>query len=292
MQDRDTTGQTDPGQTDTGQAGRDDTWRALSDPVRRDILDLLRRAPRTTTELCGAFGGLSRFKVMNHMAALKDAGLIRVEKRGRERINHLDPDPLRAVYDDWLREYEVFWAGRLGRLKRVVEAEQRKIEMDRQTVPHVTLCSLEIARTVDIDAPAAAVFTGLTDSIGEWWGKPYLQNEDAIDIVLEARPGGLLAERTVGGDGAVWATVQEVRRDRLLVLEGRMNMRPAAFARTRFELEPLSPSATRLRFASRALGEFTARHHDMYGGGWGDLLGNRLKGFVERGDRVGIRAGR
>ena len=103
-----------------------ETWKALADPTRRGILDLLRAEPRTTSEICAAFGDLTRFKVMNHMAVLRDAGLVRSEKRGRERINSLDAAPLGEAYEDWMRHYEVEWAGRLGRLQKYIESNRNR----------------------------------------------------------------------------------------------------------------------------------------------------------------------
>ena len=135
----------------------DRTWKALSDPVCRGILDLLRARPRTTGELCDAFRELTRFKVMNHMAALKDAGLIRVERQGRERINHLEPAPLRAVYLDWLQDYEDFWADKLERLKDAAERHHRRdVMQDHTGDPADPLAPLEVAFDVAIDAPSRA----------------------------------------------------------------------------------------------------------------------------------------
>ena len=268
----------------------DRTWKALSDPVCRGILDLLRTRPRTTGELCGAFRDLTRFKVMNHMAALKDAGLIRVERQGRERVNHLEPAPLCAVYRDWLKDYEAFWDDKLERLKHVAERHHRRQVMDGRTAePAPPLVPIEVSFEVAIDARAAIVFAGLTDGIGEWWGAPYLQTDAAVDMVLEPRPGGMMLERTRGDGGAVWGFVQEVRRDRLLVIEGRMGISQAVFARSRFELSEANGETT-LRFHLSALGRFEPRHHGVYADGLRDLLGNRLKAFVEHGTRPGIRA--
>lgn len=267
------------------------TFKALAEPVRREMLDVLRDGPRTTGELCARFASLSRFQVMSHIRVLKQADLVSAESRGRERLNHLNAEPLRAAYEDWYRHYEVLWAGRLGRLKRLVETDRRSPAMDQRSVPPSDLTTLEIEQEVEIKAPPARVFRALTDDIGLWWGAPYLQNADAAtDMILEARPGGLMKEVTRGGDGAVWGTVQEVRRDRLLVLEGRMGMRPAIFARTTFDLSDSDAKATRIAFSVRAVGSFTAEHQEIFGGGLGDLLGNRLKAYLEKGEESGVRA--
>lgn len=98
-------------------------WRALSDPSRRTILDLLREAPMTTGELCEFFD-FSRFAVMKHLKVLEGAGLVVVERHGRERINHLNPVPIQAIYRRWIRPFEQLGADRMLRLKTL--AEDRK----------------------------------------------------------------------------------------------------------------------------------------------------------------------
>jgi DNA-binding transcriptional ArsR family regulator len=98
----------------------DAVWKALADPTRRRILDLLRAAPRTTGELADEFES-TRFAVMKHLGVLVEAGLVVVERRGRERLNHLNPVPIRALYRRWIRPFEAAPADGLLRLKRLAE---------------------------------------------------------------------------------------------------------------------------------------------------------------------------
>ncbi len=91
----------------------DDVWKALSDPTRRAILDLLRKGPRTTTELVEAFPHLSRFGVMKHIDVLREAHLINTREEGRQRINSLNALPIRQIYERWVSRYENFWANTL-----------------------------------------------------------------------------------------------------------------------------------------------------------------------------------
>lgn len=98
-------------------------FRALADPTRRAVLDLLRGAPRTTGDVCAAFPRLTRFAVVKHLGVLKAAGLVRVRAEGRLRWNHLNPVPIQALYERWMRPYEALWASRLLGLRRVVEGE-------------------------------------------------------------------------------------------------------------------------------------------------------------------------
>src|SRR5260370_7737274 len=79
-------------------------WRALIDPHRRAILDLLKERPRTTGELCAAFT-VSRFAVMNHLTVLEEAGLVIVKREGQESGNYLNAIPLHHVYERCLKPY-------------------------------------------------------------------------------------------------------------------------------------------------------------------------------------------
>ncbi len=81
---------------------RDKIWKALSDPQRRGILEALRGGPRTTGDLAQR-AEITRYGVMKHLGVLVDAGLVRVERRGRERWNHLVAGPLRELEREWLR---------------------------------------------------------------------------------------------------------------------------------------------------------------------------------------------
>lgn len=108
----------------------DDVWKALADPTRRAILDLLRQGPRTTTGIVDAFPGLSRFGVMKHIDVLRHAGLINTRDEGRQRVNSLNAVPIRRIYERWVSRYADFWADKLLRLKE--EAEKQPKEKSTQ----------------------------------------------------------------------------------------------------------------------------------------------------------------
>lgn len=99
----------------------DQIWKALSDATRREILDLVRERPRTTTEIVEAFPGLSRFGVMKHLEVLKRCGLVLVREEGRRRYNSINVVPLRLAYDRWMRKYEEAWANTLFSIKQAAE---------------------------------------------------------------------------------------------------------------------------------------------------------------------------
>lgn len=99
----------------------DRLFKALSHRVRRQILDLLKAQSRTTGMLCELLPDLDRCTVMQHLDVLDEAGLIIVERRGRERWNHLDAMPIHAIHERWIGPYAAYAAAMLSRLKRQVE---------------------------------------------------------------------------------------------------------------------------------------------------------------------------
>ena len=99
----------------------DTVWKALADPTRREILDLLRDGPRPTTVLVESFPHLSRFGVMKHLDVLRTAKLVRTRSEGRQRINSLNVAPLRQVIERWIGKYEAYWTNTLLRVKEDAE---------------------------------------------------------------------------------------------------------------------------------------------------------------------------
>ncbi len=100
----------------------DQVFRALADSRRREILDLLREAPRTTGELCDRFeGALDRCTVMQHIGVLERAGLVIARREGRNRWNYLNAAPFRDIYDRWISPYADHAVELLARLKRDLE---------------------------------------------------------------------------------------------------------------------------------------------------------------------------
>lgn len=100
----------------------DAIFKALSHRTRRHLLDLLKLEPLTTGMLCDRLPDLDRCTVMQHLKVLEDAGLIVVERRGRERWNHLDALPIHAIHERWIGPYAAYAASMLSRLKQQVEA--------------------------------------------------------------------------------------------------------------------------------------------------------------------------
>src|SRR5215468_5225065 len=104
----------------------DGVWKALSDNTRRSILDFLRKGPRTTTEIVEAFPQMTRFGVMKHIDVLREAGLIHTREDRRQRINSLNPAPIRQIYERWVGRFEELWSSHLLRIKEDAEEQAAK----------------------------------------------------------------------------------------------------------------------------------------------------------------------
>jgi DNA-binding transcriptional ArsR family regulator len=98
-------------------------FRALADPTRRLLLDLLfARDGRTLGELDAEIE-MSRFGVMKHLRILEDAGLVVTRRAGREKLHFLNPVPIQLVHDRWIDKYTEGPASLLSTLKRALEEE-------------------------------------------------------------------------------------------------------------------------------------------------------------------------
>lgn len=91
------------------------TFLALSDPRRRELIELLRERPRSVNELVQAVG-LTQPGTSKHLRVLREAGLVRVRPQAQRRMYELDPGPL-AELDAWLAPYRELWEARLDALE-------------------------------------------------------------------------------------------------------------------------------------------------------------------------------
>lgn len=83
-----------------------DVFRAVADPTRRALLDILRRSDRSVNELRIPFR-MTQPAISAHLRILRDAGLVRATRVRRRRIYSLKPRPLRALFD-WVMPYKSF----------------------------------------------------------------------------------------------------------------------------------------------------------------------------------------
>jgi DNA-binding transcriptional ArsR family regulator len=103
----------------------DRVFKALADPTRRFLLDLLfRRDGRTLTELESEVTEMTRFGVAKHLKVLAEAGLVVVRRSGREKLHFLNPVPIRLIHDRWIDKYTERQVTALVDLKNTLEDDQ------------------------------------------------------------------------------------------------------------------------------------------------------------------------
>jgi uncharacterized protein YndB with AHSA1/START domain len=114
----------------------DDTFRALADPTRRDLLDSLYERDGQTLVSLTARHGMTRVGVAKHLRLLEDAGLVVTRRQGREKLHFLNPIPIQLVHERWVDKYTERWAAGLTGLKRELEMPMEKVfEIYIRTTP-------------------------------------------------------------------------------------------------------------------------------------------------------------
>ena len=105
-----------PGQDDT-----DALFKALADPSRRRLLDLLHAHDgRTLNQLCEHLD-MTRQGVTQHLHVLESANLVAAVRHGREKLHFLNPVPLQEIYARWIAKFEKPRLKALAELKRQLE---------------------------------------------------------------------------------------------------------------------------------------------------------------------------
>jgi DNA-binding transcriptional ArsR family regulator len=204
-------------------------WRALADPTRRAILDTLRAGPRTTGALAERFP-ITRFAVMKHLGVLVDAGLVTAERRGRERLNHVDPVPLQQACRRWARPFPGSAGAALPWL-----ADEAEHPMDY---------GLDVHARHTVRTPTACTWEVLLD-LARWWPPCWPSGQR---LVFEPRLGGRLGTTTGAdldsGARALWGLVTGFEPGRELRLDGAMDIPGPVLGQWRMRLEPAGPTTT------------------------------------------------
>lgn len=101
----------------------DKVFKALADPTRRRLLDLLHRENgQTLVALCEHMD-MTRQAVTQHLQQLEEANLVAIVWRGREKLHYLNPVPLYEIYERWIEKFERSRLSALRDLKRRLEGE-------------------------------------------------------------------------------------------------------------------------------------------------------------------------
>ena len=94
-------------------------FQALADPSRRAIFEALTGGEAAVKDITARFE-LSQPAVSQHLAALKDAGLVQGRREGRRVYYRVEPRGMKPLLD-WIAHYRAFWTERVDRLERLLE---------------------------------------------------------------------------------------------------------------------------------------------------------------------------
>ncbi len=244
-------------------AGEPDLWRALASPWRRRLLDLLREAPATTGALAEQIPELSRFAVMQHLGVLAGAGVVIAERRGRDRVNYINPVPLREWYERWVQPLADAVSAELLTLKR--QAETGEPAMHAAIEP---IRTVRLAFELRIQASAERTFQVMTQQAHRWF--PHNFGGDRLRrVVLEPRVGGQHYEDWGDGRGHLYGEVTLYDPPRRWATRGRLMA--GTIMDTDYQLTG-EPGAVVVRVTKVAVGPLTEEEAAAIGK-YGDISG-------------------
>lgn len=247
-------------------------WRSLADPTRREILDRLREAPRTTGELAALFP-TSRFSVMKHLTLLEAAGLVVVRREGRRRWNHLNAVPLQEMVERWVRPYEAQWASTLLALRDSLGGPMSE---------ELTVRKLELE--ISINAPAERVWKALVEEPTRWWRADFYTAPEPRRFTIEPWAGGRMFESGAGGVEVLWGNIASIVPGRRLDVVGHLTPSYGGPATTMFRIAlQETEGRTILRLSDCVHGRVDDKLVNALDEGWRALLGETLKNYVESG---------
>lgn len=250
----------------------EDVFKALADPSRRKLLDLLFQQNGLTLLELQSHLPMTRFGCMKHLRVLEAAGLVTSRKVGREKLHYLNPVPIQQVYDRWVSKYAQPWARMLTHLKH-------ELEDNPMSQKHSHVFEVYIKTTPE------RLWQAITD--GEMTQQYYFQTR----VVSDWTPGSTY--RYLNGDGStlVEGKVVEADQPRRLVTTFQTMWRPEAETKrvstVTYEIEPKG-SVCKLTLLHDDLQE----HGEIARGlisGWSEILSG-LKTLLETGQPLPIAA--
>ncbi len=162
----------------------DDVFRALADSNRRELLDTLKTRNGQKLRELSAGLDMTRQSVSKHLAILEAANLITTVRRGREKLHYLNAEPINAISERWIRNYE------RPRIDAIVDL---KTALERNTVT-----DNEFVYTTYIEAPPDLVWRALTESAftRRYWGMEFHTDwhVGSLISVLHNRTGVTVAD--------------------------------------------------------------------------------------------------
>jgi uncharacterized protein YndB with AHSA1/START domain len=247
------------------------TFRALSDPSRRLLLDrLFERDGQTLGDMAAHLPAMTRFGVMRHLRVLEDAGLVTTRREGREKRHFLNPVPIRLVHDRWTGKFAEPVVGAMARIKTHLEAEG--------------MSSPDHVYSVYIKAAPERVWRAITDGVET--EQYYYGTRVGSDWSKGSRVAYEYPDGTVAADGEIL----EIDPGRLVTMSFQARWDPELVAegpvRMTWEVEPAGDGLSKLTVTTAGAGARTARD---FSGGIVHIVSG-LKTYLETGQPMAVPA--
>jgi DNA-binding transcriptional ArsR family regulator len=105
-----------------------DAFNAVAEPRRREILNFLAWQERPVGQIVATLG-LGQPSVSKHLRVLREVGLVRVRRDGRQKLYRTDAEAIRPLHE-WTSTFERYWQHQLNRVKERAEAKMKKVQPD------------------------------------------------------------------------------------------------------------------------------------------------------------------
>jgi DNA-binding transcriptional ArsR family regulator len=105
-----------------------DAFNAVAEPRRREILNYLALQERPVGEIVATLG-LEQPSVSKHLRVLRNVGLVRVRREGRQKLYRINAAGIRPLHE-WTGTFERYWRHQLNRVKERSEAKMNRVRPD------------------------------------------------------------------------------------------------------------------------------------------------------------------
>lgn len=258
-------------------AEMDEVFKALADPSRRLLLDSLNvRNGQNLQELCAGLS-MARQSVSKHLAVLEAANLVTTVWRGREKLHYLNAEPINAITDRWIHQYDRARVQTLADLKTALETEAMSSTAEFVYTTYIRTTPERLWQAIT-DPAFSARYMGHA-MVSDWekgstyiWEDRGLKIEHPEQVILESDPFRRLAF-------TFHTFVPELST---LGLSGEAIAKAAAEKRSKvsFDIEPVDDGQVKLTVIH---GDFESEStvRDLISGGWPWKLSN-LKTALEQ----------
>ena len=176
----------------------DEVFKALADPSRRMLLDSLNdHNGQSLRDLCAGLS-MARQSVSKHLAVLEDANLITTVWRGREKLHYLNAEPINAIADRWINQYDRARVQTLADLKTALETEPMNGSPEFVYTTYISTTPERLWQAITDPAFSSrymghAMVSDFQKGSTYVWAEQGLEIEHADQVILESDPYRRLA---------------------------------------------------------------------------------------------------